>query len=406
MEGIMTGTVKLGKRELYRPINALKDAAKIEDKAQKETLLTSIYTEVMSAFNASPVESLKNHFALGGANISHLSEALSAEQKKELLSLLKSPKNAEFYNLPHPITISYTETELAKLVGKQENLKSETEGFTAGLIRLTASAAQKEPIAKNAPQRPHGEALRIITTDYPTAYNEAATLIDAHIGLHLEVQETRKKIFELLDDAQKKITEKMVDVASLSKELSIEKNNYDNHDKYMKDWSSKYPSVQTSTADVKPAEWILDNFSKLLEQTNKSIRDAEALMLSRGQKCMKQLTGRRHSMQQSIARTEAFQAKDKETTVLYGVVQAQLQNAFNALNGLSGAVQQLNAQINDKLDVISKESRDQIQTLVTTFKDYTEKANALVPYTLTEEIKKRELPVLKAEGNQLVALEK
>lgn len=401
----MTASVKQDKRALYKPINELVEAARGKDEDKKQLLLTAIYTQVMSAFHPNPAESLKNHFTLGGANVSHLSEALSPEQKKELRSQLKGAKNAEFYNLPIPITISYTETELAKLVGLQENLKSETEGYTAGLIRLTASAAQKEPIAKNAAQRPHGEALRVVRTDYPKAFNEAVTLIESHTGLHLEAQENRKKVFELLTDAQKKITEKMVDVASLSKELSIEKNNYDNHDRLMKDWASKYPSVQTSTAEVKPADWTLDNFSMLLEQTNKSIRDAEALMLSKGQKCMKQLTGRRHSMQQSIARTEAFRAKDKETTVLYEVVQAQLQHAYNILQGLSVAVQQLNTQINEKLDVISKESRDQIQNLVITFRDYTEKANALVPYTLTEEIKKRELPVLKTEGNQKVALE-
>lgn len=397
----MTAAVKQSKRDLYKPINELKDAAKGN---QKEQLLTAIYTEVMSAFNGSPVESLKNHFSYGGANIQHLAEALTAEQKNELRFHLKSKKNAEFYNLPNPITITYTEANLSTLLNQQAKLNAETTSFTAGLIRLTANAAQKEPIAKNSPQRPHGDALRIITMEYPSAFNEAATIIDAYIGSHREAQENRTKIFELLTDTQKKITEKMVDVASLSKELSIEKNNYDNHDKLMKDWASKYPYVQTNTEQVKPADWTLDNFSKLLEQTNLSIRDAEALMLSKGQKCMKQLTGRRHSMQQSIARTEAFKAKDKETTVLYGVIQGQLQHAYNVLNGLSEAVQLLNTQINEKLDAISKDSRDQIQSLVTTFKDYTDKANALVPYTLSEEIKKREVPVLKPEGNQKVAL--
>lgn len=404
----MTGAVKSGqaKRDILKPVGDLrKELSKAKNNLEKmSSLRDAVFKDVLPLLG-SPADNFKNLACIEGNDLSRFVTALNPEQVQQFRALTKAQKNADYYQLPQPVEISFTESKLAKILENHTLVKEQIDGFITNVIRLTAQAAQKEPLAKNSGSKSHGEAVRVVATDYPTTFNNACGCIESLTALSTTVQETRKSVIDLMSETQKKILEKISDIKKMSRELSVEKNNYDNHNAWFKDSASNYPYAEKCTADVKPSDWSLDNFSHLLEEVNQTIRNAEATMLHKGQKCMKELTGRRHSMQQSVAQTKAFQDDHTKTINLYTDVQALLQQAVNALTGLNVAVQALEKQLNDTLQGVSTESLDQIKNLVSKFDDYTIKTKALVPYALIENKEEREVRILKAAGNQRVDLE-
>lgn len=404
----MTGAVKNGqtKRDILKPVGELRKELSMAKHSEEKmaTLKDAIFKDVLPLLG-SPVDHIKHLTETEGKDLSQFISGLNPEQVQQFRALTKAQKNADYYQLPLPIEISFTESKLAKIVEGHNLLQGQSESFiTKVLIPFTAQAAQKEPIAKNSGSKTHGEAKRAVGTDYPNTFNNACGIIESLTALSATVQETRKSVTGLLSETQKKILEKISDVKNMSYELSVEKNNYDNHNAWFKDSASKYPYAEKCTAEVKPSDWTLDNFSNLLAEVNQTIRNAEAAMLHKSQKCMKELTGRRHTMKQSVAQTKAFQDDHTKTVNLYMDVQTVLQHALNALTGLNIAVQSLEKQLNDKLQGISQESLEQIKNIVIKFEDYTTKINALVPYALLPDGQQREVRVLKAAGNQRVDL--
>lgn len=403
----MTGAVKNGqtKRDILKPVKDLdKELSHAKHSPEKmNTIREALFKEILPKFGT-PAENLKFQLTFGGDPIDLLLEALTPDQKEGFRVRAKRQKNADYFQIPAPFVISFSEGKLAKIVDAHTEVSAQVDAYIANIIKFTGLAAQKEPKVKNDAQRPHGEAVRIVATDYPTTYNVASRMIESLTAFSMSVQASKIEAIGLLKEAQSKTLAKIDDVISLSKELSIEKNNYDHHDAWTKARASSYPYVEKCTVTVEVSPYSLDNFSKLLNEASEAIRDAQALMLYRGQKCMNQLTGRRHTMQQSVAQDKAFKDDHPKAIESYQEIQTHLQHILNTLTAYNAAIKTLEDKLSDRLEGISTDCHKHIQSLVTQCQDYANKTTALVPYALLANGQKREVRILKTAGNQAIDL--